>query len=112
VQETFAKALAASGPVPVGTNLNAWLRRIMINTSISGYRTSRAGPQFVTGDARQHEAMPAPGLVQDPRLRRAARRRPPRGTLTSAGEKGRRGIGPISSKQKAPGNAGASATRG
>jgi hypothetical protein len=67
VQETFAKALAASGPVPVGTNLNAWLRRIMINTSISGYRTSRAGPQFVTGDARQHEVMPAPGLVQDPR---------------------------------------------
>jgi RNA polymerase sigma-70 factor (ECF subfamily) len=51
VQETFAKALAASGQFQPGTNLNAWLRRIMINTFISGYRKRRAEPQFVTGDA-------------------------------------------------------------
>ena len=51
VQETFAKALAAHDRFEPGTNLNAWLRRIMINTFISGYRRSRAGPQFVTGDA-------------------------------------------------------------
>ncbi|HEY6313358.1 MAG TPA: sigma-70 family RNA polymerase sigma factor [Streptosporangiaceae bacterium] len=51
MQETFVKALAASGRFQPGTNLNAWLRRIMINTFISGYRKSRAGPQFVTGDA-------------------------------------------------------------
>jgi RNA polymerase sigma-70 factor, ECF subfamily len=51
VQETLAKALAASGRFQPGTNLNAWLRRIMINTFISGYRKSRAEPQFVTGDA-------------------------------------------------------------
>jgi RNA polymerase sigma-70 factor, ECF subfamily len=51
VQETFAKALAASGRFQAGTNLNAWLRRIMVNTFISGYRKSRAGPQFAAGDA-------------------------------------------------------------
>src|ERR1700745_3398227 len=51
LQETFAKALAASGRFQPGTNLNAWLRRIMINTFISGYRKRRGEPQFVTGDA-------------------------------------------------------------
>jgi RNA polymerase sigma factor (sigma-70 family) len=51
VQEMFAKALAASGRFQPGTNLNAWLRRIMVNTFISGYRKNRAEPQFVTGDA-------------------------------------------------------------
>jgi RNA polymerase sigma-70 factor, ECF subfamily len=51
VQETFAKALAASEQFHSGTNLNAWLRRIMINTFISGYRKSRTEPQLVTGDA-------------------------------------------------------------
>jgi RNA polymerase sigma-70 factor, ECF subfamily len=50
VQETFAKALAASGRFQAGTNLNAWLRRIMTNTFISGYRKNRAQPQLVTGD--------------------------------------------------------------
>jgi RNA polymerase sigma-70 factor, ECF subfamily len=51
VQETFAKALTASGQFRPGTNLNAWLRRIMINVFISGYRKRRAEPQFVTADA-------------------------------------------------------------
>ena len=51
VQETFVKALAASARFQPGTNLNAWLRRIMINTFISGYRKRRAEPRLVTGDA-------------------------------------------------------------
>jgi RNA polymerase sigma-70 factor (ECF subfamily) len=51
VQETFAKAFAASEQFQPGTNLNAWLRRIMINTFISGYRKRRAEPQFITADA-------------------------------------------------------------
>ena len=51
VQETFAKALAASEQFRPGTDLNAWLRRIMINTFISGYRKRRAEPRLVTGDA-------------------------------------------------------------
>jgi RNA polymerase sigma-70 factor, ECF subfamily len=51
VQETFAKALAASERFQPGTNLNAWLRRIMTSTFISGYRRSRAGPQFIAEDA-------------------------------------------------------------
>jgi RNA polymerase sigma-70 factor (ECF subfamily) len=50
VQETFAKALTASGRFQPATNLNAWLRRIMVNTFISGYRKNRAEPQFVTGN--------------------------------------------------------------
>jgi RNA polymerase sigma-70 factor, ECF subfamily len=51
MQETFAKALAASERFQPGTNLNAWLRRIMLNTFISGYRKKRAGPQLITADA-------------------------------------------------------------
>jgi RNA polymerase sigma-70 factor, ECF subfamily len=48
LQETFAKAFAASARFRPGTNLNAWLRRIMLNTFISAYRKRRKEPQFVT----------------------------------------------------------------
>ena len=38
VQETPAKAFAAHGQFRPGTNLRAWLQRIMTSTYISGYR--------------------------------------------------------------------------
>ena len=44
VQETFAKALAASGRLAPGSNLGAWLHRIMTNTFISWCRRRRYEP--------------------------------------------------------------------
>lgn len=44
VQETFAKALAASGRPRHGSNLGAWLYRIMVSTFISGCRRRRHEP--------------------------------------------------------------------
>lgn len=44
VQETLAKALAATARLEPGTDLRAWLRRIMINTFITGYRKRRRQP--------------------------------------------------------------------
>ena len=51
VQETFTKAFAALDRFKPGTNLNAWLHRIMLNTFITGYRKKRAEPQFVRADS-------------------------------------------------------------
>jgi RNA polymerase sigma-70 factor, ECF subfamily len=73
VQETFAKALAASEQFRPGTNLNAWLRRIMLNTFISGYRKRRAEPQLLTADATGTQLLSAQshdGSAEDQVVRR------------------------------------------
>jgi RNA polymerase sigma-70 factor, ECF subfamily len=44
VQETFAKAYAAFHQFKQGTNLRAWLHRILANTFINSYRKKRREP--------------------------------------------------------------------
>jgi RNA polymerase sigma-70 factor (ECF subfamily) len=45
VQETYARAVAAAAAYMTGTNLKAWLFRILRNTFISMYRHRRASPE-------------------------------------------------------------------
>ena len=44
VQETFLKAYSAFGTFRAGTNLKAWLYRILTNTYINGYRKKQRQP--------------------------------------------------------------------
>lgn len=45
VQETFAKAYASFGQFQPGTNVSAWLYRILITTFITSYRKRQREPQ-------------------------------------------------------------------
>jgi RNA polymerase sigma-70 factor, ECF subfamily len=49
VQETIAKAYAAFHQFRPGTNLRAWLHRILANTFINGYRKRRREPVQASG---------------------------------------------------------------
>jgi RNA polymerase sigma-70 factor (ECF subfamily) len=44
VQETYVRALKGAGQYTPGTNLKAWLCRILRNTFISMYRRQRHNP--------------------------------------------------------------------
>jgi RNA polymerase sigma-70 factor (ECF subfamily) len=50
VQETFVKAFAAFHQFQEGTNLKAWLYRILTNTYINIYRKKQRGPQQSLAD--------------------------------------------------------------
>ncbi|SHJ08216.1 RNA polymerase sigma-70 factor, ECF subfamily [Tessaracoccus bendigoensis DSM 12906] len=49
VQDTYAKAFASRHTFTPGTNLRAWLYRILTNTYINAYRKAQRSPQF-SGD--------------------------------------------------------------
>ncbi len=58
VQETIMKAYRAFDGFDEGTNLRAWLFRIMTNTYINGYRKRRRKPEYLTDEItnfEQHE---------------------------------------------------------
>jgi RNA polymerase sigma-70 factor (ECF subfamily) len=53
VQETFAKGYAAFHQFRPGTNLKAWLYRILTNTYINTYRKQQRRPTEVSADANE-----------------------------------------------------------
>ena len=50
LQETFLRAFGAYDSFEPGTNLKAWLYRILMNTYISSYRKQKRSPQTVSSD--------------------------------------------------------------
>src|ERR1700724_4887370 len=63
VQETSAKAYAAFGQFTPGTNLRAWLNRILTTTFINVYRKRRREPQQALGGDLQEWQMSADRLT-------------------------------------------------
>ncbi|MBB1513944.1 MULTISPECIES: sigma-70 family RNA polymerase sigma factor [unclassified Tessaracoccus] len=51
VQETYAKAFASRRTFTPGTNLKAWLYRILTNTYINAYRKAQRSPQSSSDEA-------------------------------------------------------------
>jgi RNA polymerase sigma-70 factor (ECF subfamily) len=53
VQETYLRAFRAFDQFEEGTNLKAWLYKILTNTFISSYRKKQREPQTVSADANE-----------------------------------------------------------
>src|SRR5258708_8168969 len=60
VQETSAKAYAAFHQFRPGTNLRAWLHRILANTFINSYRKRRREPTQPSSGDFPHWPVPPP----------------------------------------------------
>lgn len=59
VQETFAKAFSAFHQYRPGTNIKAWLYRILNNTFISNYRKEQRRPQEADGEVEEWQEFQA-----------------------------------------------------
>ena len=63
VQETLAKAYAAFARFQQGSNLRAWLHKIMTNTFINGYRRRQREPVTLTGSLDKVAAAQPAGIA-------------------------------------------------
>jgi RNA polymerase sigma-70 factor (ECF subfamily) len=65
VQETYARALGAAHQFQAGSNLKAWLLRILRNTYLDGRRRAKAGPTELPLDETNDGAAPGEPAVDE-----------------------------------------------
>jgi len=71
VQETLLRAMMAWGRFEAGSNVRAWLHRILVNSFINGYRKRRRHQRFATerpGDSRMAVYGTIDDCTPDPEL--------------------------------------------